>query len=196
MGLVELGLEVQADGGEEGVGGSLEEGEGAQAVEQVEGEALDGGGGEGRGPYGAGGIGVTVVGAHHGKGIRNSYAAVGAHRATARPISTHGGRGCWRAATREDSVPGRGEGQPVRQLRRGAESSSVRGKLRCGGRAVLSSWWCLGLCVSQLSGLFVLDVVDCCAKEWDWHTPKRRWACSTMTEKHGCSQKRRRPVGG
>ena len=43
--LVELRLEVQSDGREEGVGGCLEERKGAQTVEQVEWETLDGGGG-------------------------------------------------------------------------------------------------------------------------------------------------------
>jgi len=93
VGLVELRLEVQADLGEKALVGGLEEWKGTQALEQVEGQALDGGGGEGRGANGLGGIGVLVELAHHGKGVRDGSDAVRPHRAAAGPVSTHVGGG-------------------------------------------------------------------------------------------------------
>ena len=140
---------MHTDGSEEAVGSGLEERKGAEAVDEVKRQSMDGAGGERRRSNGAGGIGVAVEGAHHGEGIRHSNAAMPAHW-PARPVAAHcDGRGvaaaapilfyCSLRSTRARQANGgvyAGRGSPSRLEGRNAVEA---GEVRFSGTAGLSS---------------------------------------------------------
>lgn len=74
VGVVDLWPECLSNGDEEVGGRGDEEGEGADAVDEVEGHVGDGGGGERRGAQREGGVRGVVVGAEEGDGVRDGGA--------------------------------------------------------------------------------------------------------------------------